>query len=150
VSAHHRGELGEIWRTAGCGIHNRGGFPEVVRAEDAGGDNRKRGGVHFTVVVEAMHGSAGDVDNLSGADGDRFALDRPGEHPFEAVDGLLIAVVAVGGRKPRPGRNVELENGDRASRGLSLDEEPDRDRLSVLQYPGPEACALPTSPLNWA
>jgi hypothetical protein len=66
-------------------------------------------------VVEAVDGAAGDGERLAGADLGRHAIQRPGEDALQAVDRLLVSVVAVCGRNPRAGRNVELEDGDRSS-----------------------------------
>src|SRR5829696_7134743 len=54
------------------------------------------------------------------------AVDRPGQHSLEPVDRLLVAVVAVPRRDAHACRNVELEDRDRPSRPLALDQEPDR------------------------
>ena len=93
-----------------------GDLAEVVGAEDAGGDDRERLGVDVARVVELVDGAAGDAERLAGADVDRRALDRPGQHALEPVDRLLVAVVAVPGRDLRAGRNVELEHRDRTAR----------------------------------
>ena len=126
VPAHDRAEGGEIGRAAGCGVEDGRDLAEVVGTEDAGSDDRERFGVDVAGVVEPVDRATGDAEHLARADLDRRALDRPGQHSLEAVDRLLVAVVAVGGRDPRAGRNVELEDRDRPSRLLALDQEPDR------------------------
>ena len=112
----------------GRGIEDGRDLAEVVGAEDARGDDRECLGVDVVRVVELVDGATGDAERLAGADVDRHALDRPGQHSLEPVDRLLVAVVAVRGCDLRAGRNVELEHRDRPSRLLALDEEPDGQR----------------------
>ena len=45
MSAHDLAQRGEVGRAAGGGVEDGGDFAEVVGAEDAGGDDRKRLGV---------------------------------------------------------------------------------------------------------
>lgn len=66
-------------------------------------------------VVEAMDDSAGDAKNVAGADFSWAAVDGHGEDDFEAVEGLLVGVVAVGDGGPSLRGNVEFEEGDGAS-----------------------------------
>ena len=83
------------------------------------------GRVDVSVVVEAVNSAAADADGLAGPDIGGCAVDRPGEDAVQAVDRLLVAVVAVGDRQPGAGRNVELEDRDGPVRGVAFDEEPD-------------------------
>jgi hypothetical protein len=108
---------------------------EVVGTEDAGGHDRERLRVDIVGVVKVVDGTAGDEERLAGADVRRRALDRPGQDALQPVDRLLVAVVAVGGRDLRAGGNVELEDRDRPSRLLTLDQEADR------QLPDPDLFA---------
>lgn len=64
VAPHRGGEFAGIGRAAGGSLNDRGDVPEVVRTEDAGADDTKRGGVHVAVVVEAVNSAAGDADDL--------------------------------------------------------------------------------------
>src|SRR5690349_340587 len=73
----------------------------------------------------------GDAEHLIRADVDGRAVHRPGEQAFEAVDRLLVAVVAVGGSDLHAGRHVELEHGDRPAGLLAFDQEPDRQRADL-------------------
>ena len=74
-----------------------------------------------------MHDAAGNAEDLALSDLGAHAFDRPGERAAEAVDGLLVAVVAVRRRGGRTRRHVELEDRDGSVRRLALQEEPDRD-----------------------
>ena len=131
MSAHDLAQRGEIGRAAGCGVEDGRHLAEVVRAEDAGGDDRECLRVDIAGVVELVDGATGNAERLARADVDRRALDRPGQDALESVDRLLVAVVAVSGRDLSAGRNVELEDGDRASGLLGLDQEPDRQLADI-------------------
>ena len=109
-------------------VQDHGHLAEVRRAEDAGRDDRQRSRVGVERVRELVHGAARDHEHVAGPDLDLPAVDRPGEDALQAVDRLLVAVVAVGGREIRGGRDIELEHRHRPARLLRLDAEPDRDR----------------------
>jgi hypothetical protein len=51
-----------------------------------------------------------------------LAVDGVGENALEAVGGLFVGVVAVGGGDFSSGGDFELEHGDGASGGLGVDE----------------------------
>jgi hypothetical protein len=106
------------WDRGGCGFGDGGDFAEVVRGEDAGTDDGERlrcGGVK---VVEAVDRSARDAERVAGADFDFVSFEREGDDAFDAVDGLLVGVVAVGDGDFGCGGDVELEDGDGATRVL--------------------------------
>src|SRR5206468_2092730 len=86
----------------------------------------QRAGVDPTGVVEVVNGTARNEERLAGADVGRCALERPGQDPFEPVDRLVVAVVAVRSRDLGTGRDVELKDRHRATRLLSIEQEPDR------------------------
>jgi len=88
--------------------------PEVVGAEDAGGDDRERPCIDPATVVEAVDDAARDAEHLARADVDRRALERPGQYAVESVARLLVAVVAVCGCDLRAGGDVELAATDPA------------------------------------
>jgi hypothetical protein len=131
VATHHRCDRREVGWAAGCGVEDGRDLAEVVGAEDAGGDDRERLRVDVVGVVEVMGGAAGDAERLAGGNVGRNALDRPGQDALEAVDRLLVAVVAVWGRDLRARGNLELEDRDRSCRLLALDQEANR-QLSDL------------------
>jgi hypothetical protein len=131
VATHHRCDRREVGWAAGRGVEDGRDLAEVVGAEDAGGDDRERLRVDVVGVVEVMGGAAGDAERLAGGNVGRNALDRPGQDALEAVDRLLVAVVAVWGRDLRARGNLELEDRDRSCRLLALDQEANR-QLSDL------------------
>src|SRR4051794_37961085 len=109
VVAHDGRHSGQIGRAAGSGIEDRSDIEEVRAPEEARGDYRKRGGGCVTGVVEAVNCTARDDKRLARADVRRGAPDRPGEDAVQAVDRLLVAVVAVRNGDLRACRNVEFE-----------------------------------------
>ena len=125
MAAHHCSDRSRVGRAAGGGIEDRGDLAEVVGAEDAGGDDRQRLRAELADVGELVDCPAGDAEHLAGADLVRVALDRPDERALEAVDRLLVAVVAVRRRDFGAGRDVELEHRHRAVRLLALEQETD-------------------------
>ena len=106
--------------TCGCGFGDGGDFAEVVRAEDAGTDDCERSGGGSVKIVEAVDRSARDAESVAGADFDFVSFEREGEDAVDAVDGLLVGVVTVRDGHLRSGGDVELEDGDGASRVLAL------------------------------
>jgi hypothetical protein len=63
-------------------------------------------------VVEAMHGAAGNHEDLAWAYLRDLSFDGEGEYAFEALGGLFVAIVAMGTRGFPAGSHVELEHGD--------------------------------------
>jgi hypothetical protein len=141
VAAHDFGEcfgVGWGWGDGcGCGFGDGGDFAEVVRGEDAGADDCERSGGGGVEVVEAVDRSARDAERIAGADFDIAAFEREGDDAFDAVDGLLVGVVAVGDGHLRSGGDVELEDGDGASGVLALDQKANRQLANPYLF----ACA---------
>jgi hypothetical protein len=109
----------------GCGLGDGGDFSEVGGAEDAGGDDGEGGGGLGVEVIEAVDDSAGDAEDVAGADLGREAVDGHGEDAIEAVDGFFVGVVAVSGGDFGSGSNVEFEHGDGVVRGGAFEVETD-------------------------
>jgi hypothetical protein len=114
-------------RAAGCGLEDRRDLAEEVRAEDPWRDDPKTSGVDLARVLEVVDGAARDEEHLAGTNVRRGAFDRPRHGTLEAVSRLVVAVVAVRDRHPRAGGDMELEDRDRASRFLAINEKPDSD-----------------------
>jgi len=123
VAAHDFADgCGVGWGAGRGGLEDGGDLAEEVGAEEAGGDDGEglcRGGVE---VFEAVDDSARDEDGMAGAALHCLAVDGVGEDSFEAVAGLFVGVVAVGGGDFGSGGDFELEHGDGASGGLRGDE----------------------------
>jgi len=123
VVAHDFADGGGVgWGAGRGGLEDGGDLAEEVGAEEAGGDDGEgfcRGGVE---VFEAVDDSARDQDGVAGAAFRCLAVDGVGEDAFEAVAGLFVGVVAVGGGDLGSGGDFELEHGDGASGGLWGDE----------------------------
>ena len=64
-----------------------------------------------------------DAERVAGADLDFASFEREGDDAFDAVDGLLVGVVAVGDGDFGSGGDVELEDGDGATGVLAFDQE---------------------------
>src|SRR5215204_1377010 len=78
------------------------------------------------IVVEAVDDSPRDAQHLARADLGLFSVERPAQHALKPVDRLLITVMAVRDGNSGCGWDVELEDCDRTSRRLSLEQESDR------------------------
>jgi hypothetical protein len=74
----------------------------------------------------APNGISRDAERVAGADFDFASFEREGDDAFDAVDGLLVGVVAVGDGDFGSGGDVELEDGDGASGVLAFDQEANR------------------------
>jgi hypothetical protein len=61
----------------------------------------------------------------------RLAVEGHGEGAFEAVDGLVVGVVRVGGGDFRAGTDFELEERERGSGGGTVDVETDGELADV-------------------
>src|SRR5215204_383819 len=137
VASHHFPERCGVGRAASCGLDDSGHLAEVLRAEDAGADDREHLGVNLMIVVEAVDDSARDAQHLTRADIGLFPVERPAQHALKPVDRLHVTVMAVGGRHSGCGWYVELEDCHRTSRVLALEQESDR----CLPDPDFFACA---------
>ena len=65
----------------------------------------------------------GFAERVAGADFDFASFEREGDDAFDAVDGFLVGVVAVGDGHFGSGGDVELEDGDGACGVLGFDQE---------------------------
>jgi hypothetical protein len=139
MPAHDFGEgfgVGWGWGDrGGCGFGDGGDFAEVVRGEDAGADDGERPGCCGVEVVEAVDRSARDAERVAGADLDFASIEREGDDAFDAVDGLLVGVVAVGDGHFGSGGDVELEDGDGASGVLAFYQEANRQLPQPYLFP---------------
>src|SRR5215211_6295195 len=61
VASHHFPERCGVGRAASCGVDDSGHLAEVVRAEDARGDDREHRRVDLMIVVEAVDDPARDA-----------------------------------------------------------------------------------------
>src|SRR5829696_2854315 len=120
VASHHFGERYGVRRAASCGLDHGGHLAEVVRAEDAGADDRKHLRVDLLMVVEAVHDSPRNAEHLARADLGLCFIDPPGQHALKPVDRLLVTVMAVRDGHSGSGWDVELEECNGTSRGLAL------------------------------
>src|SRR5215207_11253884 len=77
VASHHFGERYGVRRAASCGLDDGGHLAEVLRAEDAGADDRKHRRVDLMIVVKAVDDSPRDTQHLSRADLGLFFTKRP-------------------------------------------------------------------------
>jgi transposase len=101
VASHHLSERCGIRWAAGRSCDDGGDFSEVVRAEDAGTDDREHLRFDAVTVVEAMDRSARYAEHLARADIRLSSIQRPGQHALEPVHRLLVTVMTVHGRQLR-------------------------------------------------
>src|SRR5215217_1236410 len=78
VAPHHFDERCGVGRAASCGLDDGSHLAEVVRAEDAGGDDREHLRVDAMIVVEAVDDSARDTEHLTRANVGLSSVERPG------------------------------------------------------------------------
>src|SRR5919107_6209379 len=116
MASHHFGERYRVRRAACCGLDDGGHLAEVLRAEDAGADDRQHLRVSLLMVVKAVHDSPRNAEHLARPDFGLFSIGRPGQHALKPVDRLLVTVMAVRDRHPGSGRDVELKDCDGTSR----------------------------------
>lgn len=127
MAKHHFGDGLEVGRTSGTGFHEGGDLAEIFGAENAGRDDceRSRGG--RVKIVEAVADSAGDEEDIAGADLGGDSVEGHGEDAFEAVDGLVISVVGVRGGYSGSCADFELKERERGPGGRAIDEKADDD-----------------------
>jgi BrnA antitoxin of type II toxin-antitoxin system len=137
VAAHDFADGGGVgWGAGRGGLEDGGDLAEVVGAEKTRGDDGEgfcRGGVE---VFEAVDDSARDEDGVAGTTLHGLAVDGVGEDALEAVGGLFVGVVAVGGRDSGSGGDFELEHGDGASGSLGVDEVADGEASDADHFMG--------------
>src|SRR5215216_7021807 len=121
VASHHFRERYGVRRAASCTLDDGGHLAEVLRAEDAGSDDREHRRVDLMIVVKAVDDSPRDAQHLSRADLGLFFTDRPAQHTLKPVDCLLVSVMTVRYGHSGCGRDVELEECNGTSRGLALE-----------------------------
>src|SRR5919112_1574791 len=83
VASHHFGERYRVRRAASCGLDDGGHLAEVLRAEDAGADDRQHLRVDLLMVVEAVHDSPRNAEHLARPDFGLFSIGRPGQHALK-------------------------------------------------------------------
>jgi hypothetical protein len=91
VVAHGLGERSEVGRASGGSVDDGGEVAEVLRAEDAGADDRERLRVGVVRVVEAMDDPARDQESVAGWAGWYAEPMR-----LQATRSALGAIAAVG------------------------------------------------------
>ena len=80
--------------------------------------------VAASMVIEPVNGAARNAERLARPDIDWLSVNRPGQHSVDAVNCLLILVVAVGWtRKAVRCRNRELKCRDAAGRVVTNEQE---------------------------
>jgi hypothetical protein len=129
VASHHFDERCGVGRAASSGLDHGSHLAEVVRAEDARGDDREHLRVNAMIVVEAVDDSARDAQHLARAYLGLSSVERPAQRALKPVDRLFVTVMTVCDRHSGCGRNVKLEEGDGTSRLLALKQE------SVASWP---------------
>lgn len=76
-----------------------------------------------------MNGATRNTYCLSRSDFELFSVDRPGQHPVDAVNGLFVMVVAMGrSRQALRGRDNNFKCRDAAARVFAGDQEANRER----------------------
>ena len=97
-------------------VHHLGRLAKILRTQRGRRDDAERLHVLAAVVVESVNSTARNTERLSRPDVDRCPVNSPGQHTGDAVNRLLVMVVAVrGSRQVLRGRNRELKRGDAAS-----------------------------------
>jgi hypothetical protein len=87
--------------------------------------------LHFlgAVVIKPVDGASRNAECLARPDVNLFSVDSPGEHALDAIDGLLVMVVAMRwSRQALRARDDELKGRDAASRVVSGEQEAHRER----------------------
>ncbi len=114
-----------VGRAACRGTHYFGSFPEERGAHDRRGYDGELFRVFAAEVIEAVHGTSGDAQRLSGANLDGRAVNRPGKDALDAVEYLLVCIVLVGRRRQLlPGGDENFEHGSIAVGIIACQEEP--------------------------
>lgn len=115
MAAHYFSDGYEIRRASGSGLKNGGNFAEEVWPEQAGGDDGESFGAGGVEVVEAVDYAARDAEDIAGTDLVHASVDGKGHDALEAVESLLVTVVAVRHRHLAGGWNLKLEHGEGAA-----------------------------------
>src|SRR4051812_43761652 len=96
MAAHDLAHLDPVRRPA-CGrLEQREGLAKILRTDRRRRNHAERLRVVTPEIVEPMDRTAGDAERLSRSDGDGPPVDGPGQDSREAVDRLLVMIVAVG------------------------------------------------------
>src|SRR5262249_44666301 len=124
MPAHDLRNVYSVRRTNSRCVDRFGSLAEILRANCRRCDYAKRLHVPASMVVEPVNGAARNAERLAGPDVDLLSVDRPGQHSVDAVDRLLVMVVAVcWGRKALRGRDREFEGRDAAGRVVPGEQE---------------------------
>jgi hypothetical protein len=120
---HHPRAIG---RAAAGGSDDFGRFAEVRRAHYRRGYDGELFNILAAEVVEAMYGTTGDAQDLTGTNFDGRAVNRPGKDTLDTVKDLLVGVVLVGRRRQLlPNRDEDLEHWHTAVGIITCEKKPD-------------------------
>src|SRR5829696_3630127 len=95
VAAHDLRHLRSVWRTTARRVDHLGRLPEILRTDRSWRDHANRLYVLHSMVIEPVNRAARNAECLSLCDVDLFSVDSPGQDSVEAIDRLLVMVVAM-------------------------------------------------------
>ena len=129
MAAHDLRQFRPVRRPADRRVDHVGRLAEILRTDRGRRDHAERLRVPRAVVVEAVNGAARNAERLTRPDVNLFSVHSPGEHAVEAVDRLLVMVVAMRwSRQALRARDYELKGRDAARRVVSGEQEAHRER----------------------
>ncbi len=129
VADHGLGQLRPVRRPAGRRVDHLGRLAEILRTDRGGCDDTQRLCVFAAVVVEPVNGAPWNAECLLRPDVDWFPIDSPGQHSGDAVNRLLVVVVAMRwSRQALRARDEELKGRDAARRVVPCEQEAHRER----------------------
>src|SRR5271157_3357405 len=129
VATHDLHHLCAVRWTTCRRVDHLGRLAEILRTYRSWRNYTERLHVLACLVIEPMNGAARNAERLSRPDIDLFSIDSPSQHSVDAVDRLLVMVVAVRWhRYALRTRDHELKDRDAATRVISGKQEAHRER----------------------
>ena len=117
VSSHYFGHLYAVRRPASRRLDDLCSLAEILRTDRRWSNHAECPCIVDSIVIEPMNGATRNAYCLSRSDFELFSVDRPGQHPVDAVNGFFVMVVAMGrSRQALRGRDNNFKCRDAAAR----------------------------------
>src|SRR5713101_1477775 len=124
MAAHDLRHLRSVRRSTACRVDHVSALAEILRTDRSWRDHAQRLHVLYSMVIEPVNGAARNAECLSRPDVDLFSVDCPDQDSVDAIDRLLVMVVAMRRcRQALRAGDSELKGRDATIRFFSGDQE---------------------------
>src|SRR5580692_2796270 len=137
MAAHDFSHLCPVRRTIARCLEHLRNLPEIEWTNGCRRDHAKCLRIGFSVVIEPVDCAARDAQRLAWPHLDLFSINRPGHQSLDAVDRLLVMVMAMRWRRQTlQARNCKLKGRDAAVRVVPGEQEPHGESSETYNFIG--------------